>query len=97
MTGASGKPLWLSFSLRTGGGHASNGAPLVKLPSGESVAEAVAAARRAGASALLFNCCAPELMRAALAAASAALAADRSPPPHAGGVHLRLGAVRARE
>ena len=74
---ADGRPLWLSFTLRGVGDAAGDAARGVAqqpcLLSGESVADAVAAALELGASALLFNCAPPEVMRAALAAARAAL------------------------
>jgi S-methylmethionine-dependent homocysteine/selenocysteine methylase len=64
-----GKPLWLSFTLAD-----EDPAAAPQLRSGESVAEAAAAALRLGARALLFNCSQPEVMAAAVAEAKAALA-----------------------
>ena len=63
------KPLWLSFALEDEAGPA---AP-ARLRSGESVADAVAAAVRLDAAALLFNCSRPEVMGAAVTEAKTAL------------------------
>ncbi len=60
-----GRPRWVSFTVRD-----DDGPP--RLRSGETVAEAVRAARGAGAAAVLFNCSQPEWMVAALAEAIAA-------------------------
>ena len=88
---ADGRPLWLSFTLR-GAGDAQQ----PRLLSGESIADAVAAALELGASALLFNCAPPEVMRAALTAARAALqlrcGADASPADSSStAMRMRLG------
>jgi len=66
-----GLPLWLSFTLED---EAPGAVPTLR--SGETVAEAAAAARRLGAAALLFNCSQPEVMAAAVAAARAELGDD---------------------
>jgi S-methylmethionine-dependent homocysteine/selenocysteine methylase len=52
------RPLWLSFTLRDADVTARD----PRLRSGQSVAEAVAAARRLRATAVLFNCSQPEVM-----------------------------------
>ena len=96
---ADGRPLWLSFTLRGMGDAASDAAKGVAeqplLLSGESVADAVAAALELGASALLFNCAPPEVMRAAVAAARAALeplcGTKASEASSAAAPRLRLG------
>lgn len=64
-----GKPIWVSFTLRDEG--AAGGLPVLR--SGESVAEAVAAVREAGAAAVLFNCSLPEVMGPAVDVARAVL------------------------
>lgn len=66
---ADAKPLWLSFTLEDETGPA---AP-VRLRSGESVVDAVAAAVRLGAAAMLFNCSRPEVMGPAVTEATGAL------------------------
>lgn len=93
---ADGRPLWLSFTLRAGG-DVGDDVSLPCLLSGESIAEAVAAALELRAAALLFNCAPPELMRAALAAARAALdrrsdskSVSETTAP-AAATHMRLG------
>lgn len=53
-----GKPIWISFTLLDQ--DAATGSPALR--SGESVADAVAAVRDAGAAAVLFNCSQPEVM-----------------------------------
>jgi S-methylmethionine-dependent homocysteine/selenocysteine methylase len=63
----SGKPLWLSFTLRDD--VTPQDVPEPRLRSGQSVADAARLAQRAGAEALLFNCSMPEVMGAALQAA----------------------------
>ncbi|TIM17983.1 MAG: homocysteine S-methyltransferase family protein, partial [Mesorhizobium sp.] len=63
----SGKPLWLSFTLRDD--VAPRDVPEPQLRSGQSVADAARLAQRTGAEALLFNCSMPEVMGAALQAA----------------------------
>ncbi|WP_151719019.1 homocysteine S-methyltransferase family protein [Gemmobacter serpentinus] len=65
-----GKPLWLSFTLRDDVEPAEMPAP--QLRSGETVAEAALVAQQLGAEAMLFNCSRPEVMGAALVAARAA-------------------------
>ncbi len=64
-----GKPIWVSFTLQDEG--AAGGLPVLR--SGESVAQAVAAVREAGAAAVLFNCSLPEVMGPAVDAARAVL------------------------
>ncbi|MDC7718598.1 homocysteine S-methyltransferase family protein [Vogesella sp. DC21W] len=64
--GDSDKPLWLSFTLQDDAVQ-----DAARLRSGETVADAVAAAIRLGAAAVLFNCSQPEVMSAALQAARA--------------------------
>lgn len=64
-----GKPLWLSFTLRDGADSDAMSTP--ELRSGETVAEAALLAVSLGADAMLFNCSRPEVMGAALAAARA--------------------------
>ena len=73
---ASGKPIWLSFTLRDGAG-ATEAEPALR--SGESVAEAARLAIELGAGALLFNCSMPEVMAAAVKSARAILG-DRPMP-----------------
>jgi S-methylmethionine-dependent homocysteine/selenocysteine methylase len=76
------KPLWLSFTVADDAG-----APAPpRLRSGESVADAVAAALRLGASAVLFNCSQPEVMGAAVDEARGVL---RQAGPAA--AHVRIG------
>ena len=70
-TKATGKPLWLSFTLQ----DEDTSAP-PSLRSGESVTLAAEAARDLGAAALLFNCSQPEVMVAAIAAAREVLGPD---------------------
>ncbi len=70
------RPFWLSFTLD----DSQLGPQEPRLRSGETIAEATAAARRFGAAALLFNCSHPSVMEAAIRAAGAA--AD--PPPRIG-------------
>jgi len=72
----SGKPVWLSFTLRDGAG-ATHEAPMLR--SGETVAEAARLAAELGAQALLFNCSMPEVMEQAVAAARLAMADDPLP------------------
>ncbi|MEI5677234.1 MULTISPECIES: homocysteine S-methyltransferase family protein [unclassified Mesorhizobium] len=67
----SGKPVWLSFTLRDD--VAPQDMPEPQLRSGESVADAARFALEARAEALLFNCSMPEVMGAALEAARAAV------------------------
>lgn len=72
--GESDKPLWLSFTLQDDGA-----ADAASLRSGESVADAIAAAIRLGAAAVLFNCSQPEVMSAALQAARGVLQEQAQP------------------
>lgn len=65
------QPLWLSFTLQDEA--VTPGQPVLR--SGQSVADAVAAAVRLRAAAVLFNCSQPEVMADALDAASTRLAA----------------------
>jgi S-methylmethionine-dependent homocysteine/selenocysteine methylase len=71
------RPRWFSFCLRPGSAAAAAGddapPPPPCLLSGESVADAAAAAHALRADALLFNCAPPELMAVALCEARAAL------------------------
>ncbi|MEI4472789.1 homocysteine S-methyltransferase family protein [Frigidibacter sp. MR17.24] len=69
-TAATGKPLWISFTLRDDVDPEDMPAP--QLRSGEPVAEAARLAVALGAGAMLFNCSRPEVMGAALDAARAA-------------------------
>jgi homocysteine S-methyltransferase len=62
-----GKPLWLSFSLRDD--VAPNEMPEPQLRSGQSVADAARLAIKVGAEAMLFNCSMPEVMAQAITAA----------------------------
>lgn len=66
LTGPTGKPLWLSFTLD----DAHPGAQ-PRLRSGESVADAAAMAQTLGAAAILFNCSQPEVMADAVTVARA--------------------------
>ncbi len=66
--GQDGKPLWLSFTLSDDGTYDD----VPRLRSGETVAEAMIAARELGASAVLFNCSQPEVMADAVSVAVAA-------------------------
>lgn len=63
----SGKPLWMSFSLRDEPGDADR-APALR--SGEPVAAAIELAAALGAEAVLFNCSMPEVMEQAVRAAA---------------------------
>lgn len=63
------KQIWVSFTLHDQGGAGD----LPALRSGESVAEAVAAVREAGAAAVLFNCSLPEIMGPAVDVARSVL------------------------
>lgn len=56
------RPLWLSFTVEDGAGMTAT----PRLRSGETVADAAAAAVRLGARAVLFNCSQPEVMGAAV-------------------------------
>lgn len=62
-----GKPLWLSFTLRDDVDP--DAMPEPQLRSGEAVSKAAELALSLGAEAMLFNCSRPEVMGAALAAA----------------------------
>ncbi|MBC7283445.1 MAG: homocysteine S-methyltransferase family protein [Hoeflea sp.] len=64
---ASGKPLWISFTLADGAA-ASSSEPVLR--SGESVAAAAQWAAEAGIEALLFNCSQPQVMEAAVRTAA---------------------------
>ena len=72
--GIAERPLWLSFTLEDQ--NAIRGAP--RLRSGQSVAEAVAAAIRVRAAAVLFNCSQPEVMQEAVSLARAAIESSRA-------------------
>lgn len=65
---ATGKPLWISFTLADGAAVQSSDGP--KLRSGEPVNAAAEWAAKAGVAALLFNCSQPQVMDAAVKAAS---------------------------
>jgi S-methylmethionine-dependent homocysteine/selenocysteine methylase len=67
VTGPTGKPLWLSFTLDD-----THPGAVAQLRSGESVTDAALLARKLGAEAILFNCSQPEVMAAAVTAARAA-------------------------
>jgi S-methylmethionine-dependent homocysteine/selenocysteine methylase len=67
--GEKSKPLWLSFTLADD--EDPSAAP--RLRSGESVADAVAAAVRLGAAAVLYNCSRPEVMGSAVTEAAQVL------------------------
>lgn len=71
VTAATGKPLWLSFTLED---EKATADPALR--SGESVTEAARLAAELGAAALLFNCSQPEVMEAAVRAAQAELGPD---------------------
>jgi S-methylmethionine-dependent homocysteine/selenocysteine methylase len=62
-----GKPIWLSFTLRDD--VAPEEMPEPQLRSGQSVADAARLAVKVGAEAMLFNCSMPEVMAQAIAAA----------------------------
>ncbi|WP_037401109.1 homocysteine S-methyltransferase family protein, partial [Sinorhizobium fredii] len=66
---ATGKPLWVSFTLADDAEALEADEP--RLRSGESVAAAAAWAAASGAEALLFNCSRPEAMARAVAASAA--------------------------
>lgn len=68
-TAETGKPLWISFTLRDDVDP--QDMPEPQLRSGETVAEAALLAVSLGAEAMLFNCSRPEVMGAALVAARA--------------------------
>jgi S-methylmethionine-dependent homocysteine/selenocysteine methylase len=68
------KPLWVAFTLDDGEGSAP-----ATLRSGESVADAVAAALALGAQAVLFNCSQPEVMLDAVRAACRVAQAATNP------------------
>ncbi|WGH78911.1 homocysteine S-methyltransferase family protein [Jannaschia ovalis] len=65
-----GKPLWLSFTLRDGPSDSAEDAPALR--SGEPAADAARLAAALGAEAILFNCSQPEAMAPAIRAARAA-------------------------
>ncbi|NKK79105.1 homocysteine S-methyltransferase family protein [Rhizobium leguminosarum] len=65
---ASGKPLWVSFTLADDEAAIKGGEP--KLRSGESVEDAASWAVSSGAEAFLFNCSKPEVMQAAVETAA---------------------------
>ena len=67
VTAATGKPLWLSFTLDD-----THPGATAQLRSGESVADAARLAQRLNAAAILFNCSQPEVMADAVRAARAA-------------------------
>lgn len=76
-TAATGKPLWLSFTLQD---ESPSAEP--RLRSGESVTAAAQTAWRLGAAAILFNCSQPEVMAGAVNAARAELGPES--PIHIG-------------
>jgi S-methylmethionine-dependent homocysteine/selenocysteine methylase len=59
---SAGRPIWVSFTLQDDEINRTE----ARLRSGEAVADAVAAVRRAGAQAVLFNCSRPEVMAPAV-------------------------------
>jgi S-methylmethionine-dependent homocysteine/selenocysteine methylase len=65
---ATGKPLWISFTLADDAEVTDTSAP--RLRSGELVSDAAAWAAGSGVGALLFNCSRPEVMQAAVRAAA---------------------------
>ena len=65
---ASGKPLWISFTLADDEAAIKGGEP--KLRSGESVEDAASWAVSSGAEAFLFNCSKPEVMQTAVETAA---------------------------
>jgi S-methylmethionine-dependent homocysteine/selenocysteine methylase len=69
VVGRDGVPLWISFTIEDGYGHA--GEP--RLRSGQRVVDATAAAVQLGAAAVLFNCSQPEAMGRAVDVARATL------------------------
>ena len=71
-TQASGKPLWLSFTLRDDIPVSDMPEPLLR--SNESVKAAAELAASVGAQALLFNCSMPEVMEAAIETARSTFA-----------------------
>jgi S-methylmethionine-dependent homocysteine/selenocysteine methylase len=71
-TKATGKPLWVSYTLRDD--VAPEKMPEPQLRSGESVAAGAALALEIGAEAILFNCAMPEVMEAAIRVAKAEFA-----------------------
>jgi S-methylmethionine-dependent homocysteine/selenocysteine methylase len=73
--GDDGKPLWLSFTLSDDGTYTD----VPRLRSGETVADAMAAAIQLGARAVLFNCSQPEVMADAVNVAAAAAATAAIP------------------
>lgn len=90
---ATGKPIWVSFTLRdeiaVGEGP--------KLRSGEDVAEAVSAARDAGAAAILFNCSHPEVMAPAVLLAVETLGGDVPIGVYANAFPEKSGGTAANE
>ena len=72
--GGLARPLWLSFTLEDEAER--RGQP--RLRSGQSAADAVAAAIRLGAEAVLFNCSQPEAMGEAVVAAREVIEATRA-------------------
>jgi S-methylmethionine-dependent homocysteine/selenocysteine methylase len=84
VVGDDGKPLWLSFTLRDD----KQARPFEpQLRSGQSVADAVAAAARLGAEAVLFNCSQPEVMGAAVSIVHQRICASANPESK----NLRIG------
>ncbi|AKH99894.1 homocysteine/selenocysteine methylase (S-methylmethionine-dependent) [Hoeflea sp. IMCC20628] len=71
-TEATGKPLWVSFTLADGTAAASGGEPALR--SGETVTAAAEWAARSGIETLLFNCSKPEVMEPAIRTAAAVFA-----------------------
>lgn len=85
------KPVWLSFSL-------SDDPPPDRsvLRSGESVADASAAAHELGAEALLFNCSRPEVMEAAVVEACATRREDLAVGVYANAFEQKVAGYSAR-
>jgi S-methylmethionine-dependent homocysteine/selenocysteine methylase len=78
--GADARPFWLSFTLDDSDPEGvAEGGVAPKLRSGETIAEAAAAARALQAAALLFNCSDVEVMEAALTEASRAFVGAPAP------------------
>jgi len=73
---ATGKPLWISFTLADDAAQRNGAEP--KLRSGELVEDAAVWAASCGAKALLFNCSKPEVMRPAVETATQVFAIRRA-------------------
>jgi S-methylmethionine-dependent homocysteine/selenocysteine methylase len=73
---ATGKPLWISFTLADDATELND--PVPKLRSGETVEAAARRVVALGAEALLFNCSKPEVMLRAVETASHVIAAEKA-------------------